>query len=668
MSPAEVLLLAAVVMSQIRGVGVSTNGSRPVITVFSSGALAQVQVSRQGGEVTIALTGVRLGIPFTGGDRFEWRPRGEAAPIQALRIESGPADVTFRIAVAEEVPFEVHRNTARFTLVFGERRGRPGGATLVAQAPTPVPPTPLPQEGPRVAEEKRTPAVPEAAPAGLETVPAAPETAPPVPAPAEPAPTEAAPTLAATEPAVADGAAPSVAPVPAAEPERLTQAPAPTPLSPVPASETPGAAPPSESYVPPETQTLGDMEELRKKLFPGRVDTEVTETAAGAGRAEEADTVGLGPFRFRPSVTFAYVDAEAFFLDSPEVSRDRYLQIQPSLGAQFGLPSLRIGGLKISYTPRFRGFASFRELRQVTHELTATLDSQLTPALSFQANERFVRGIIETNEVDPGREYFVNLGRFTRNSFDARARLETGGRFTYELGGGLNHISFDEPSSFFGYDTRELRAGALYDLTPGARLGLTYRFDQVPSAPERPLVESHANSFELSLEGEVAPLTQGRAAVGYRRQSSPLAGEGGRSFSGLVLEALVTRELSRGAKLRLNAGRSTRLSAFEQNAFYVSTVVGSYLTLPLPADFSLGAGAGYQWNGYRTVAAELGEPRSDRIFSWSVGLGRPLTRWSFIRVDYRKDRRYSNIESLENDASAFLLQFGLGWFGTPTRP
>jgi hypothetical protein len=63
------------------------------------------------------------------------------------------------------------------------------------------------------------------------------------------------------------------------------------------------------------------------------------------------------------------------------------------------------------------------------------------------------------------------------------------------------------------------------------------------------------------------------------------------------------------------------------------------------------------------VAAELGRPRRDRIFGWSAGLGRSITRWSFLRVDYRRDRRDSNLRSLESTADGFVAQLGLGWLG-----
>jgi hypothetical protein len=65
------------------------------------------------------------------------------------------------------------------------------------------------------------------------------------------------------------------------------------------------------------------------------------------------------------------------------------------------------------------------------------------------------------------------------------------------------------------------------------------------------------------------------------------------------------------------------------------------------------------------VASGLTEPRHDDIFGWSLGLGRPFTRWSYLRADYRHERRRSNLDAFQVTTHALVLQVGIGYLGNP---
>jgi hypothetical protein len=56
-----------------------------------------------------------------------------------------------------------------------------------------------------------------------------------------------------------------------------------------------------------------------------------------------------------------------------------------------------------------------------------------------------------------------------------------------------------------------------------------------------------------------------------------------------------------------------------------------------------------------------GTLRHDGILGYSVGLGRPLTRWCFVRADYHRDERTSDIPGLSTKTYAFTGQVGLGY-------
>ena len=89
--------------------------------------------------------------------------------------------------------------------------------------------------------------------------------------------------------------------------------------------------------------------------------------------------------------------------------------------------------------------------------------------------------------------------------------------------------------------------------------------------------------------------------------------------------------------------------------------------MPLPAEFQLRGGLGYQWNDYRTVASEIGRPREDRILGWHVGLRRPVRPNLFLSAAYRSEDRRSNIDTFDTDANGLYFQLEWDLFGAPPR-
>jgi hypothetical protein len=126
----------------------------------------------------------------------------------------------------------------------------------------------------------------------------------------------------------------------------------------------------------------------------------------------------------------------------------------------------------------------------------------------------------------------------------------------------------------------------------------------------------------------------------------------------------LSRQLSPSARLTVSGRRATDLSAFEGNAFYVSTGGQVLFSFAVPWSLSMNAAVGYQENRYETVATGLAVPREDTIFGWSLGLSRPLGTFAFVRADYRRDRRRSNLPGFDVTTDGFTLQVGLGLFGT----
>jgi hypothetical protein len=287
--------------------------------------------------------------------------------------------------------------------------------------------------------------------------------------------------------------------------------------------------------------------------------------------------------------------------------------------------------------------------------------------VDLRASDRFRAGVLDTRVVDPGGEYFFGLGHFRRNDADASASIMVGPRLSVELGGALGMVRFQEQSNFFDYDTRTASAGFGFELTPNLKAVASYVYDEVPRPDQRPEAESTAHSARFTLSGDILPLLTGELSVGYRDQKTPNAGAGGTSYSGFTMAAALARQLGREAVVALYASRSTPVSAYEANGFYVSTGLQGTVLVPMPAQFQLRGGVGYQWNDYRTVTVEIGEPRADRILGWYVGLRRPVLHNLYLSGDYRSEDRTSNVNTFTTDADGFYFQLEWDIFGGSKR-
>jgi hypothetical protein len=642
-------LLIAAASARVESVSLTTLDSRLAVRVQVSGTPGLVAVHREGEVARVSIMDADLGLRFAGGRRFSWTPSDGFDPalfaatparLDRLEIAAGASEVSVLLHVPPEVSVDVRRDPRGLLVIF-RAAGEPERVARAAAAPAPPP----------QAVAERTPAPSRREPILAERAQAEPAPAPP-PAPIAPAPVTPAPVPAepvAPAPVIAE-AAPAAPPVTSsAESAELTRrlfASAP--------AETPAA-------------TTGSVSELYAQLFPSGAPEAPPEEAAPLPEvAEPGQEAGfaLGPFRVRASVDARYVDADTFVESSAAPTRDEYLEVQPRLAA---VAPVGEGHFTVDYAPVFRAFATYDQVNSSSHSLGARIDLPVGSRVTLRAADRFRSGVLDTRVVDPGGEYFFGLGRFQRNDADAGASIMVGPRLSVELGGALGTVRFQEESNFFDYDTRMGSAGFGFELTPTLKAVASYVYDAVPRPPDRPEAEATAHSARFSLTGDILPLLMGEVAVGYRSQDSPNAGPGGTSYSGLTLSAALTRQIGREALFSVYASRSTPPSAYEENAFYVSSGLQGTLQVPMPAQFQLRGGVGYQWNDYRTVSSEIGRPREDRILGWYLGLRRPVRPNLYLSGAYRSEDRSSNIDTFDTDADGFYFQLEWDIFGAPRQ-
>lgn len=425
------------------------------------------------------------------------------------------------------------------------------------------------------------------------------------------------------------------------------------------------AAPVPSPAPAPSPSPSPDVAELYRKILPPEPpDVPGLPTAGGqvgGAAVPEGDRSGwnLGPLSAHPSLSLTYVDADGTILDTPQPVRDRYFEVQPRLLFELLLWKLKLNS---DYAPRFRFGSEFDQLGETSHAAQVDLELPVGTRLVLRGTERYARGTLETTEVDPGREYFFQLGKYVHQTHHAGARLDTSSLLDLDVSATLTKVRVDDRAAFFDHETRSATAAAAYEVRPSLTAFFGYVYTRIPPSPERPLIESTSQAAEVRLQGEVLPLVDGELRVGYLWEDAPGAGPGGQKYRGAVAALRLSKLFAPDIRLDLAGERATHVSAFEANAFYVVSSIQADLTTPLPYEVALHLGGGYHRNDYKTVAPEIGRPRRDQLYGWTVGLGRPFTRWAYVRTDYRKERRDSNLDAFDSRSRAFTVQLGIGVF------
>ncbi len=426
------------------------------------------------------------------------------------------------------------------------------------------------------------------------------------------------------------------------------------PVEPVPETSPDTAALARSLFPTEDAEGPASVSELYPQLFPGGPPQTAPETVEPDGEPmADAPGVPIGPFRVLAGVDARYVDADTYIEGPDSRTRARYLEVVPRVSAQAPLAE---GRFSLEYRPSLRAFSSVDEVNANSHRATAGIELPLGPSATIRLQDTFVSGVLDTREVDPGGEYFFDLGHFRRNTIDGELSFVLKPRLSLELDAAATALRFQEESSFFDYDSRLVSGGLGYELTPTLKTTVLYSFDTVPTPTERPEAAYRAHNAQLTLAGDVLPLVSGQLTVGYRDQRSPNAGAGGTRYTGFTMSGSLTKQFSPESDVTLFLNRSTPVSAFEDNAFYVSTAVQGSGRLPLPLEFQLRGGLGYQWNDYRTVAQGTSVPREDRIFGYHFGLRRAVLGQLFLSATYRREERRSNLERFDTDSDGFFVQ------------
>lgn len=455
------------------------------------------------------------------------------------------------------------------------------------------------------------------------------------------------------------------------------------------ASPSPSPTPPPASATTASGESTAD---LYRRLFPTTFDPSAVAPDSDMGNAENwfSDFRWLG-LQARPWVSVSYVDSETTQVQAGRVTRDSYWVIQPNLGLgispSFGGP--REGQWSVNYTPRFRRLIDISLPRLTSHFFDVGVDQPVASLGSIYGSYHWSKGVLETDEIDPGREYGIGLNRvidtslerFRRNSLNLGVKIDFVADTFLDVSVGQSKIKYggvaeDAPfifgeRAFFDYKTRVLNASLRRDVGAGKMLSLLFGVHDTPAQTERAQIEGRGYTYGAQLEGDIALLTTGRVMFGYRTQKNPRAGVGGQDYGDITYGAQLVRSIGEGTRVGLFAGRNLHLSAYEDNGFYVADSLRADMSTRLPLSFFVTGNVAQQSNNYKASPQPSGTGssvlRSDRLRSWSVGLTRSVASWAYLRANYTSEKRDSNLNQFDINSRSLTVELGLGFFGKTGR-
>lgn len=449
------------------------------------------------------------------------------------------------------------------------------------------------------------------------------------------------------------------APEDESEPEAPTMSP-----SPDPGMETAPVPNPGTTTGVPDTDTTdaGDQS-LFVNLFPapvaGNADHQTLFNVAAEDMLPMERSYGLraGRFLLQPSADFSWIRGDNLLLSTVEPFVDRALLARARLAATL-LESEH--ELTFAYEARYRDFNELVLDEKLTHVIDFGTNVLLSPRSHGQFSNHFVHGAFESQEFDPGGEVVGSIDPFMRNEVHGLYGVDFTERLGIEGKASYNYVDFQNTTNaFFDYNTTMVGGAFVYQLSPLTSLLGEYERATTPAPLERPEAQNTSDSFLFTIRGEITPLMRGTVRVGFAnvRFNNTLAPQ---DYTGPIAEADLTRDFGEEAALRLFAGRRTNLSNYAENSHYVSNYARVQLIAPFANRFRLTASGAVAGNSYPLPDVE-GTVRDDSILGGSIGLAYFLTPITYFSVDYKYDRRNSNVDLFSYRNNSLQLMVGVGF-------
>ena len=383
---------------------------------------------------------------------------------------------------------------------------------------------------------------------------------------------------------------------------------------------------------------------------------------------EQVDAVGggasngilLGRFLFQPLAEFSWIRGDNVTLDADEPFADDAIYARAV--ADFQLIDSE-NTLDFVYQLRYRKFREFELLKEnFSHGFDVRTRVEVSPRMTFDAGNHFLRGTFETTEFDPGQEVFFNVEPFNHNVTEVGLAMDLNERLGVALNGAYNFVRFQgNETTFFDHETISVGGSFHYRRSPVSSFFGEYVRAITPEPPSRPLAKSTVNAVQAGLQGELTPLLTGTVRAGYSWQEFG-EGVGRLEYRGFIASAGLTRYFSEAASLTFEAGRQTNRSNFEANNYYLTHFGTVQFNGPLRRNLQLVTGVSLFDNKYPRVSIETLEPRNDGAIAGWVGAAYFFSPLTYFRADYRHERRRSNLDRFQYSNNVLRVIVGVGIF------
>ncbi len=379
------------------------------------------------------------------------------------------------------------------------------------------------------------------------------------------------------------------------------------------------------------------------------------------------DGIVVGNFVLYPDVEMIYQYEDNLFLEpeskNPQ-SQGSYV-VRPKL--QLEMPFWN-SYLKVGYTPQYRWYQGDEYELPTPWTHIFQLDSKLRTSsrLSITFRDRFVRGVLETEEFDQNREIARGNAPFKKNkatlglSYELTNRLSLGSKAEFQT------VNFDpEPGQepkFYNYERFSVSGSMQYRIRPLTK----FVFRATGEQTDQDRFTGKDNGFDswkvqMGLDGNITQTLTGSLFAGYEGSEFDLGNFS--NYSGLIVSAKLENQFSPESKLSLTLQRNPSQSAFEGNNYYTSHQASVTATRRISNVVFSSLGLSFQNNDYPTVVKINGKSveRDDDISGVKAGLGLYLRERSSLRVNYKYEDRDSNIPSQCYTNNVYIFQANIGW-------
>ena len=368
---------------------------------------------------------------------------------------------------------------------------------------------------------------------------------------------------------------------------------------------------------------------------------------SSVGNFRQMHSFKLGPILFRPSGRIHYFYESNLLATSGQDSATHAILIEPTIEA---LLPVTQNGIRLDYSLLYRNYGNYELRHKVAHHFNADSQFDFTPIFNVGVREHFALSSLESSEFVPGREVIFSDAQFKRNDISTQANWDMTDGNTLSLRGDWNRVSFDESNTtgerpFYDYDQYNL--GGTYKRELSQRTsafgGATYLRD-VTDDP-RGLATSRGFETVAGVDSQITPLMSGQFSVGFRSQTFGVLKD--QNYRGAVLRGSLQKDLTPTIRLGVSGSRSTNISNFERNAFYLTHGIGFSYSHVLRSNFLLTVNPGYQRNTYpQPLSSGSGQNRVDRIFDLLIAARYRLNSLLGIEARYDYIRRRSVLPEL----------------------